>query len=51
MMSKRTRDGFIPVALAIFSMTLLSGCAHADSVAWEGFVMTLLRTGAAALLL
>lgn len=51
MSSERARNGFIPVVLAIFGMTLLGGCTHADPVALEAFVTDLLRSAASALLL
>ena len=51
MSSERARNGFIPAVLAIFSMTLLGGCTHADPATWEAFVMDLLRSVASALLL
>jgi len=51
MNKERTRNGFIFVVLAIFSMTLLGGCAHADPAALEMFTTDLLRNAAAALLL
>ena len=51
MSSERTRLGFIRMALAIFSITLLGGCTHADPAALEMFVTDLLRNAAAALLL
>ncbi|MFQ5512727.1 MAG: hypothetical protein ACE5EO_12885 [Candidatus Krumholzibacteriia bacterium] len=51
MSGERLRSGFTRVVLAIFSMTLLGGCAHADPTALETFVVDLLRSAAAALLL
>ena len=51
MSSKRTRIGFTPVVLAIFSIALLGGCTHTDSVALEAFVTDILRGVASALLL
>ncbi len=51
MSSERTRNGFIPLVLAIFSMTLLGGPAHADPVTLEAFVTDLLRSAASALFL
>lgn len=51
MSNERTRIGFMRLVLAIFSMTLLGGCAHSDSVALEAFVTDMLRGVASALLL
>ena len=51
MSSERARIGFIPVVLAIFSMTLLGGCTHADPAVLEMLVADWLRNAAAALLL
>ncbi len=51
MSSERVQNGFIGVALAIFGMTLLGGCTHADGAVLETFVADLLRNAAAALLL
>ncbi len=51
MSSERTRNGFMRVVLAIFGLTLLGGCTHADPEVLETFVMDLLRNAAAALLL
>lgn len=51
MSSERTRNGFITLVLAIFSMTLSGGCTHADPAALETFVADLLRNAVAALLL
>ena len=51
MSNERARNEFIPAVLAIFSMTLLGGCAHADPAVLETFVTDFLRNAAAALLL
>ena len=51
MRNKRRRIGLLPAVLAIFSMTLLGGCTHADPAILEAFVTDLLRSVAAALLL
>ncbi len=51
MSSERTRIGFIPVVLAVFSMTLLGGGMHANPVTSEAFVTDLLRSTVAAFLL
>ena len=51
MSNKRRRYDFTQVALAIFGMTLLGGCTHADPVIVEQFLTDLLRNTAAALLL
>ena len=51
MSSERARIGSIPVVLAIFSMTLLGGCTHADPATLEAFMTDLLRSVASALLL
>lgn len=51
MSSKWARIGFIRVVLAIFGMTLLGGCTHADPAVWETFIGDFLRSAAAALLL
>ena len=51
MISERARIGFVPLALAILSMTLFGGCTHADPAALEMFVADLLRNAVAALLL
>ncbi len=51
MNSKRRRIGSVLAVLAIFSMTLLGGCTHADPAVLEAFVTDLLRSVAAALLL
>lgn len=51
MSSERARNGFIGVVLAIFGMTLLGGCTHADGAVLETFVVDLLRNAAAAFIL
>ena len=51
MSSGRARNGFLPAVLAIFSMTLLGGCTHADPAALQAFVTDMLRSVASALLL
>ena len=51
MRSKRIRINLIPALLAVFSITLLGGCTHADPAVWETFVEDLLRNAAAAFLL
>ena len=51
MSNKRSRNGFVGVVLAIFGLTVLGGCTHADPAGLETFVADLLRNAAAALLL
>jgi len=51
MSSERARNGFVPLALAIFSMTLSGGCTPADPATLGTFVTDFLRNTAAALLL
>lgn len=51
MSNKRTCYRIARTALAIFGMTLLGGCNHADPVSAELFLTDLLRNAAAALLL
>ena len=51
MSNERTRIGFRRVVLAVFGLTLLGGCKHADPPALQTFIADLLRNAAAALLL
>ena len=51
MSSERMPNGFMRVVLAGFGLTLLGGCTHADAGALEMFVMDLLRSVSAALVL
>lgn len=51
MRGKKKRIAMLPAVLLVTSLTLLSGCTHADPAALETFVADMLRSAAAAFLL
>ena len=48
MSSEQTKNGFMRIVLAVFGITLLGGCTHADHVSVKLFLTDLLRNAAAA---